>query len=124
MDHGTTVLALEERRRQAMLAGDVSTLQALLADDLAYVHSSGGLDTQASYLAKLADGRLRYLEVDLLELQVQCLREAAVVRGRMAARILMDGQPRTVASKFMTVWGRGADGNWRLHAHQGTPVGG
>ena len=116
------VLALEERRRQALLAGDLPALQGLLAEELVYVHSTGACDRQASYLAKLSGGSLKYLALDFHDLQVQLLQQAAVVSGRMAARVSKDGQPKDVASLFMTVWGCGPDGVWRLHAHQGTPV--
>lgn len=115
------VLALEERRRQALLAGDLSALQGLLADELVYVHSTGACDRKDSYLAKLSGGSLKYLELNFSELQVQLL-QTAVVSGRMAAVVSKDGQHKNVASLFMTVWGCGADGAWRLYAHQGTPV--
>jgi hypothetical protein len=116
------VLALEERRRQALLAGDLPALRGLLADDLVYVHSTGACDRKDSYLAKLSGGSLQYLELNFSDLQVQTLQQAAVVSGRMAAVVTKDGQRKNVASLFMTVWGCGVDGAWRLHAHQGTPL--
>jgi len=122
MHSDTLVLALEERRRQALLAGDLPALQGLLADDLAYVHSTGACDRKDSYLAKLSGGSLKYLSLSLSDLQVQRLQQAAVVSGRMAAVVSKDGQHKNVASLFMTVWGCDADGAWRLHAHQGTPL--
>ena len=116
------VLALEERRRQALLAGDLPALQGLLADPLVYVHSTGACDRKDSYLAKLSGGSLKYLALDFSDLQVQVLRQAAVVTGRMAAAVSKDGQQKNVASLFMTVWACTADGRWQLHAHQGTPL--
>jgi uncharacterized protein (TIGR02246 family) len=116
------VMALEERRRQALLAGDLPALLQLLAADMTYVHSTGACDRRDSYLAKLAGGSLRYLELDFAELQVQVLTQAATVTGRMTAAISKDGQRKHVTSLFMTVWARGVDGEWRLHAHQGTPL--
>ena len=116
------VLALEERRRQALLAGDLPALQGVLADDLVYVHSTGVCDRRDSYLAKLSGGSLRYLELHFSEQQVQLLPQAAVVSGRMSAVVSKDGQRKNVASLFMTVWACDADGHWRLHAHQGTPI--
>jgi len=116
------VLALEERRKQVLLAGDLPALQGLLADDLVYVHSTGGCDRKDSYLAKLSGGSLKYLELNFSELQVQLLQQAAVVHGRMAAVITKDVERKNVSSLFMTVWGCDADGVWRLHAHQGTTV--
>ena len=122
MSSATLVLALEERRRQALLAGDLPALHGLLADGLVYVHSTGVCDRKDSYLAKLSGGSLKYLELNFADLQVQRLQQAAVVSGRMAAVVSKDGQRKNVASLFMTVWGLGADGVWRLHAHQGTPL--
>lgn len=122
MSTSKLVLALEERRRQALLAGDLPALQGLLADGLVYVHSTGACDRKDSYLAKLSGGSLKYLELNFSDLQVQVLQQAAVVSGRMAAVVSKDGQPKNVASLFMTVWGCGPDGAWRLHAHQGTPL--
>ena len=116
------ILALEELRRQALLAGDLPALQRLLAEDLVYVHSTGACDGRDSYLAKLAGGSLQYLELDFFSLQVQVLPQAATVSGRMVALVSKDGQRKNVASLFMTVWARGADGEWRLQAHQGTPL--
>jgi len=116
------VLALEERRRQALLSGDLPALQGLLADDLVYVHSTGACDRKDSYLNKLSGGSLKYLELNCSDLQVQPLQRAAVVSGHMAAVVSKDGQRKNVASLFMTVWACGLDGVWRLHAHQGTPL--
>lgn len=116
------VLALEERRRQALLAGDLPALQGLLGDSLVYVHSTGASDRKESYLAKLSSGNLKYLELNFSDLQVQSLQQAAVVSGRMAATVSKGGQRKNVASLFMTVWGCGADGAWQLCAHQGTPL--
>lgn len=116
------ILALEERRRHTLLAGDLSALQLLLAEDLVYVHSTGASDSRDSYLAKLAGGRLQYLELHFANLRVQCLGQAATVSGRMTAVVSKDGQRLNVASLFMTVWAQDPDGAWRLHAHQGTPM--
>jgi len=122
MGSSAFVQALEERRRQALLAGDMPALQGLLANELVYVHSTGVCDRKDTYLAKLSGGSLQYLELNFHDLQVQLLLQAAVVSGRMAAVVSKDGQQKKVASLFMTVWVCGADGTWRLHAHQGTPL--
>ena len=116
------VLSLEDRRRQALLATDLSALNGLLAEDLLYVHSTGVCDDKDSYLGKLSSGTLKYLELNFRDLHVQVLQQAAVVSGRMSAVVSKEGQRKSVASLFMTVWSYGADGTWRLHAHQGTPL--
>ena len=49
--------AAEERRTRAMAASDVAALAEFIDDDCRYVHSSGAVDTKASYLEKLRLGR-------------------------------------------------------------------
>lgn len=73
------ISALESRRYGAMTSNDLETLAALFHDDLIYTHSSGVVDTKASYLDALRSGRTRYLEVKQGEQQVKLLGEVALV---------------------------------------------
>lgn len=113
------VLALEERRCAAMLAGDLGTLQTLLAPDLLYTHSTGVRDTRDSLLAKLAGGHIAYRQLAFTQRAVQCTEDAAAIAGEMHAEVLRDGLPRHVAASYLAVWLRRA-GAWQLAAFQGT----
>lgn len=115
------LLALEERRRTAMLAGDIAALQALLAPDLRYTHSTGASDTQRSLLAKLAGGQIAYRQLAFTQLAVQCTADAGTVAGEMHAEVLRDGLPRSVAACYLAVWLQRA-GAWQLAAFQGTAL--
>ena len=44
------ILALENRRIEAMLKGDVQALEEILADDLVYTHTTARLDTKTSFI--------------------------------------------------------------------------
>ena len=118
------VLHCEQRRRGAMLAGDCAAIEALLSQDIVYVHSTGARDTRDSYLRKIRDGSVRYLRLEWNELQAQLLLPGtALVTGRMDATVLKDGQEKPVRSVFLTVWVAepSASGSaWRLRAHKGT----
>ncbi|HWC29542.1 MAG TPA: nuclear transport factor 2 family protein, partial [Dehalococcoidia bacterium] len=52
-------------RVKALLESDLAALEALLGDDLTYVHSSGALDTKTSYIESISSGRARYLAMDM-----------------------------------------------------------
>lgn len=126
MTMGTTlapemVLQLEQRRRDAMLAGDAAALRELISEQVIYVHASATRDTKDSYLKKISSGALRYLQLVLSDMQVQRVEGAALVTGRMQATVSRDGQEIPVRSAFLTVWVP-EQGAWRLRAHQGTPV--
>ena len=45
-DNGQKIIALDKQRMDAMCKQDIATLNALLADDLVYTHSSARLDTR------------------------------------------------------------------------------
>lgn len=111
--------ALEARRRDTMLAGDVKALGALLAPDLRYVHSTGTVDSRDSLLHKLATGAIAYRQLELAPLAVSCCGHAVIVAGEMRAEVLRGGELRQVASSYLAVWRRqGMD--WELAACQGT----
>lgn len=115
------ILALEEQRRSAMLAGDLGALESLLAPDLRYTHSTGTSDTRASLLAKLAGGQIAYRQLAFTQLAVQCTADAGTVAGEMHAEVVRDGLPRSVAACYLAVWLRRA-GAWQLAAFQGTAL--
>ncbi|CAN7675984.1 nuclear transport factor 2 family protein [Pseudorhodoferax sp. LjRoot39] len=115
------LLALEERRRAAMLAGDLGALRALLAPDLRYTHSTGACDTRDSLLAMLAGGQIAYRQLAFTPLAVQCTADADTVSGEMHAEVLRDGVPRGVAARYLAVWLQRA-GVWQLAAFQGTAL--
>ena len=119
------VLQCEQRRRDAMRAGDSAALEDLLSEAIVYVHSTGVHDTRDSYLRKIRDGAIRYLRLELCDLQAQVLPGVALVTGTMQATVLKGGQEKHVNSVFLSVWAPDPSdmgGAWRLRAHQGTPL--
>jgi hypothetical protein len=56
-----TILRLEDRRFQAMTAGNLAVVDALLAEDLRFVHSNGLVEDKPEFLRKLRAGERRYL---------------------------------------------------------------
>lgn len=126
MTHVETVLLAEAQRRQALLEEDWSALEALLADELTYVHSTGVRDTKASLLHKFRSGQIHYRSLTFEDLQPQAIGDGVLIMGRMLAEIEKEGQTRQVRSLFMTAWCWQADplGDrcCRLLAHQGTAL--
>lgn len=116
-----SLLAAEEARRQAMLAGDVAKLDALLSDALVYVHSSGGVDSKQSYLDKLARGVMRYETLEFIAPQARLIGQAGLLNARMRARVENAGARREVASSYLAVWEHGATG-WVLQWVQATSL--
>ena len=122
-DTAQAVLQAEEKRRQALLAGDLDALDALLSPALVYVHSSGGQDSKASYLEHMRSGTLQYQSMSFEALQAHPASSCCIVTGRMLAQVTRNGQPMSIRSLFMTVWATapGTAPVWQLQAYQGTP---
>lgn len=57
------VLRFDEARVHAMLAADVGALGDMMTDDCLYVHSHGGTQTKAEFLAALRSGAMTYLRI-------------------------------------------------------------
>lgn len=121
MGETAEILALEERRRAAMLADDVEALRTLLAPDLRYVHSTGGVESQGSLLKLLASGQTVYRQLAFDALAVTRTADAAIVSGEMRALVQRGDVQREIATCYLAVWLRRA-GAWQLAAFQGTSL--
>jgi Domain of unknown function (DUF4440) len=110
---------LEDRRYAAMIAGDVETLDTLISDQALYAHSFGDRDTKQQYLDKVRAGRFIYHEITRPEEDIRIEGDAAIVAGRMKARVMIDGAERLLNNSSLAVWAC-SQGSWRLLAYQPT----
>ncbi|NEM06118.1 nuclear transport factor 2 family protein [Geodermatophilus normandii] len=115
------VLAAEDRRYQAMVDADLTTLDALCAAELSYAHSSGARDTKDQYLEEVRSGYYVYRRIDHPVERVALVGDSALVVGRMTADLDVDGRPRTIDNLALAVWTR-ASGRWQLLAYAPTPL--
>ncbi|MDF8357674.1 nuclear transport factor 2 family protein [Ensifer adhaerens] len=123
LDDETHVIRdLEEARYAAMLAGDVERLSKLCSDRLTYTHSQGERDDKASYLEKVSGGFFVYHEVSHPIDGLIVAGDAALVTGRMTARVSVAGTERKIDNSYLAVWLWEDDGVWRLAAYQPTPL--
>ena len=115
------IAELEERRYQAMLLADVATLAALLTDRVVYTHSNAERDTKASYIEKVATGRLKYLKIARPEEHIVVAGDTAIVAGRMVADVMIGSAKRHLDNKCLAVWAF-HEKHWQLLAFQGTVI--
>jgi hypothetical protein len=98
------ILALEERRYAAMLAADVATLERLFDDELTYTHSSGAVDSKATYVAAVRDRVFEYKTITRENERAVVRGSCALVFCRLRIELLVRGAPRKVDSKSLAVW--------------------
>ncbi|MDH7798313.1 MULTISPECIES: nuclear transport factor 2 family protein [unclassified Beijerinckia] len=112
---------LEARRYIAMLAGDADTLAELCSSNLIYTHSQGDRDDRESYLSKVIGGFFVYREIAHPADRILVCGDAALVTGRMTARVSVAGEERRIDNSYLAVWLR-EDGLWKFAAYQPTPL--
>ena len=118
-DVAEQIRALEDRRYQAVTAGDVAALDGLLAADLVYTHSDAVADSKQSYLEKLATGHFKYGQISHPESSIVVHGDCALVFGDMRGEVQVAGQMRVLNSRSLAVWVR-ENGRWVLLAFQPT----
>jgi hypothetical protein len=120
-DPSDVILALEQRRYQAMIDSDPATLERLCAAELVYTHTNTSKDDKTSLLKKLADGVLDYEWIEHPIDRVIIEGDTALVLGEVHGRVVSAGIPKDLHNLVLAVWIRRTDG-WRLIAHHPTPI--
>ena len=118
-DNGSTIIELDRKRMAAMAQQDVATLNAVLADDLVYTHSSARLDTKQSLIGNMESGATVYQSVVPSDVKAQDLGEAVVLTGTARIEVVSNGTPNTLSVRFTDVYAR-RNGRWQMVTWQST----
>lgn len=114
------IRALEDRRYDAVVAGDFDGFAAVCHPDLIYTHSNGVTDTLAAYLEKCRSGYYVYHAVDHPVTKIVIVGDLALVLGEMNAELTSGGTRKQLRNSSLAVWVRVAE-DWKLIAYQPTP---
>ncbi|GAA2697588.1 nuclear transport factor 2 family protein [Actinoplanes palleronii] len=121
----TTVAALhavERRRQQALIDGDLATLDTLFDESLVHIHAPGVVHDKAQLLEHTGTRRA-YLAITRGELTVRLFGDVAVITGPITNRLrTAGGGERTLAGVATQVLHRHEHG-WRFVSFQMTPYG-
>jgi hypothetical protein len=112
------VWQLDEKRRAALVAGDVATLEALFSDEMTYSHTNGLVDTKQSYLKSLRSG-VRYEKMDVSDVKIARYDSTVVITGLAHIAVKSPNGPIGFKARFTGVWARQQD-QWRFVAWQTT----
>lgn len=117
------LLAVEERRRAALLTVDLPALDDLFDATLVHTHAPGLTHDKAQLLEHVAT-RQAYLGIRRGPLTMRLIGDVAVVTGRIDNRLSSpDGTERDVRGQAIQVLRRCEDGAWRYVSFQMTPDG-
>ena len=113
------VIDLDKRRMGAMAAKNIATLDALLADDLVYTHSSARLDTKQSLIANMKSGATVYSAVEPSEVRAQDLGDAVILTGVARIKVSSNGRDLEFRVRFTDAYAK-RSGRWQMVAWQST----
>src|SRR5262245_28315646 len=113
------IIDLDRKRMEAMAKKDVATLNALLADDLVYCHSSARLDTKLSLIGAMESGATVYTAVEPSDVKAQDLGDAVVLTGVAQIKVTSNGTPNAFGVRFTDVYAN-KGGRWQMVTWQST----
>jgi hypothetical protein len=108
----------DDARVAATLSADQAKLSTILSDELRYAHSSGAVDSKASFIESLTSGRLKYVQYEYQERNFNFASPGvAVMTGRANVKATNATGPSEMVLGFLAVW-RQEGGHWRFFAWQ------
>ena len=112
------VTAADNERLAATKAGDKARLDAIFSDELHYAHSSGKVDTKASYMTSLVTRATIYESFDYKERKFTPVAPGIVLMtGRVIIKATNNGARADNDLNILAVW-REEAGKWRFLAWQ------
>ena len=115
------IIELENQRIAAMIAGDEATLDAILADNLIYTHSTARVETKAEFIGNVTSGRTRYVSFDRDDITIQDYEHTAVVTGHAKLHVKISDRDLEFQVRFLDVYCR-LNGSWQMVAWQSTKI--
>ncbi len=102
-----------------MEKADEKILDAILAKELVYGHSSGKVQNKSEFISEIRSGDpLRYIRIEPLEQTIQLAGNIAIVRHIFTAETRnTEGEPGNLRIGNMLIW-QIQDGQWKLLARQ------
>lgn len=119
-DNAQIVIELDKKRMAAMVAQDFAAVEAILADDLVYVHSSAALDDKTSIVANMRSGKTVYMGADPSDVTAKDFGDIVVLNGVARMQVVSGGTAMPAFRiRFIDVYAR-RDGRWQMVAWQST----
>ncbi|HKP31466.1 MAG TPA: nuclear transport factor 2 family protein [Chitinophagaceae bacterium] len=115
----TKILKMERARFNAMIAKDGSYLNAVLSDNLVYIHSNGAHDTKESFITSITAGTLQYFSIDVQNTDIRIHGSTAWIHGaaKMKVKNGKDAQIVELSIRYLDIYKRDG-GLWKLVAWQ------
>ena len=115
------VLRADDNRFEAMRKEDWNALDAALADDLTYVHSTARLESKGEHVGNLKAGKPHYRGIAPRDRKARVNGDVGIVTGVSEMHVENAGKEQRFTVRYLAVYAKGAEG-WRMIAWQSTRV--
>jgi len=115
------VLQADDRRFEAMRKEDFPALEAVLADDLTYVHSTARLESKSEHVGNLRAGKPHYRGIAPRDRKVRVHGDTGIVNGVSEMHVESAGKEQRFTVRYLAVYSK-SGGAWRMIAWQSTRV--
>jgi ketosteroid isomerase-like protein len=121
MSADNEVLQADDRRFDAMRKEDWAALDATLADDLVYVHSTARVESKAEHIANLKGGKPHYRGIAPRERKARVNGNVGIVNGVSEMHVENAGKENRFTIRYLAIYVKSGQ-NWRMTAWQSTKV--
>jgi ketosteroid isomerase-like protein len=116
------VEALEEQWRKAQLAGDVATMDRMLAEDFIGISMSGQVNTKAQQLERVRTRKLVVSKIDLSDMKVKLVGSVAIVTSQADVEGTSEGASVKGMYRYTRVYQRHPSGEWKITSFEATRI--
>jgi hypothetical protein len=117
------LLAVQQERFEAAIFKDISKLEQMVAEEVRYCHTTGAVDTKASYLETVRTGGIGWLEVHPIGMEARIYGDVGIIAGEVKQKITVGGRAEPIDMHIRTIdvyVKRG--GRWQLTEFQASNV--
>jgi hypothetical protein len=117
------LLAVQQERFEAAIFKDISKLEQMVAEEVRYCHTTGAVDTKASYLETVRTGGIGWLEVNPIGMEARIYGDVGIIAGEVKQKITVGGRAGPIDMHIRTIdvyVKRG--GRWQLTEFQASNV--
>lgn len=115
------VLKVEQERDLALQQRDIKVLDRIYSHQLIFVNTRGQLFTKAQRLADLGAGKVEYFSYSQGGYDYHVYGDTVVMTGRTSSVVKFQGRVNQIPRQFTNIYVK-SEGQWRLVAHQATPI--
>ncbi len=106
----------------AMVKKDSVTMNKLVHKKVSYGHSNNWIENKKEMVMDLYNGKLSYSKIEQSKVQVEIVRETAIVRSIMDIDATLDGKTSSFKLQVLQVWVWKKKEGWKLLGRQSVSV--